>query len=91
MDAMSAPTPAPPSGWTVAQGRLRRVFDFGDFSEAFAFITRVALLAERLDHHPDWSNVYSNVTIELWSHDTGEITDRDLEMAELINGLVDPR
>lgn len=91
MVVMPAPDLAPPTGWSLVDGRLHRVFDFGDFSEAFAFMTRVALLAERLDHHPNWSNVYSQVIVDLWSHDADAITDRDIELAESINDLVDPR
>jgi 4a-hydroxytetrahydrobiopterin dehydratase len=75
-------------GWTVRDGRLRRELRFDDFSDAFAFMTRVALLAERLDHHPDWSNVYDRVTIELVTHDAGGITERDIELARGVSKLV---
>jgi 4a-hydroxytetrahydrobiopterin dehydratase len=71
-------------GWEVADGRLRRVFEFRDFVEAFSFMTAVALEAERLDHHPDWSNSYRTVTIELVSHSAGGLTDRDVELARRI-------
>ena len=70
-------------------GKLRRHFVFVDFSAAWAFMTRVALLAERLDHHPDWSNSWNRVTIELISHDRGSITDRDRTMATRINILLE--
>lgn len=69
-------------------GKLRRELRFGDFSEAWAFMSRVALLAERLDHHPDWSNSWNVVVIELVSHDVGAITDRDRAFAEQISALV---
>lgn len=74
-------------GWRLHEGRLRREFRFADFSAAFAFMTRVALLAERLNHHPDWSNVYDRVTVELHTHDAGGVTAVDLEMAGRIGGL----
>jgi 4a-hydroxytetrahydrobiopterin dehydratase len=76
-------------GWQLVAGRLRRELRFGDFSRAFAFMTRVALLAEKRDHHPDWSNVYDRVTIDLWTHDADGITDRDLEFAQAVSRLVD--
>jgi 4a-hydroxytetrahydrobiopterin dehydratase len=75
-------------GWQVRQGRLVREFRFADFSQAFAFMTRVALLAERLDHHPDWSNAYNRVTIELSTHDAGGLTELDFELARQIGALL---
>lgn len=80
--------PTPPAGWELTDGRLRRELRFRDFSEAFAFMVRCALVAERLDHHPNWSNVYDTVTIELWSHDVGGVTDRDVAFAEAVNGIL---
>lgn len=74
-------------GWQLHEGRLRREFRFADFSAAFAFMTRVALLAERMNHHPDWSNVYQRVTIELHTHDAGGVTGRDVDMARRIGEL----
>jgi 4a-hydroxytetrahydrobiopterin dehydratase len=71
-------------GWEVADGRLRRVFQFRDFVEAFTFMTAVAFEAERLDHHPDWSNAYRTVTVDLVTHSAGGITERDLELARRI-------
>lgn len=76
-----------PAGWVVADGRLHRVFKFIDFAEAFAFMTRVAAEAERLDHHPDWSNAWNTVTIDLTSHDEKGLTDRDRQLAEAINAV----
>jgi 4a-hydroxytetrahydrobiopterin dehydratase len=77
-------------GWTEYDGGLRREFRFSDFSEAFAFMTRVALLAERHDHHPDWSNSYGTVTIALTTHDAGRrVTDKDRALAAAIDELVD--
>lgn len=73
-----------PEGWDLVEGRLHRELAFGDFAEAFAFMTRVALAAEKLDHHPDWSNSWNRVVIDLVSHDAGGITDRDRALAEAI-------
>jgi 4a-hydroxytetrahydrobiopterin dehydratase len=78
------------SGWTVAEGgeRLVRSFKFKDFTEAFGFMARVALLAEKADHHPDWSNGYNRVEIALSTHDAGGITKKDVELAEKISALI---
>ncbi|WP_298428967.1 4a-hydroxytetrahydrobiopterin dehydratase [uncultured Jannaschia sp.] len=73
--------------WTIREGGLERRFVFADFAEAWAFMSRVALLAERHDHHPDWTNVWNRVDIRLTSHDSGGITDRDHRLAEAIDGL----
>ncbi|MXO74600.1 4a-hydroxytetrahydrobiopterin dehydratase [Altererythrobacter aerius] len=67
---------------------IGRRFVFADFSEAFAFMTRVALLAETHDHHPEWSNVYNRVEIELTTHDAGGLSKRDAAMARAIDALV---
>lgn len=76
-----------PSGWEVRDGKLHREFTFGDFSEAFAFMTRVALAAEAAGHHPDWSNSWNKVVVDLVSHDAGGVTDRDRALAEKLNEL----
>jgi 4a-hydroxytetrahydrobiopterin dehydratase len=73
--------------WNTVDGKLTREWTFKDFSEAFAFMTRVALLAEKSDHHPEWSNVYNKLTIQLWSHDKQAITDRDHKLAKAIDAL----
>ncbi len=67
--------------WVHSGDRLRRTFEFPDFVTAFAFMTRVAFAAERLGHHPDWTNVYARVDVALWTHDRGGITSLDLELA----------
>lgn len=78
-----------PAGWTEENGALRREFRFADFSEAFGFMTRVALLADKADHHPEWSNVYNRVVIALSTHDAGHtVTEKDVKLAEAINGLL---
>ncbi|MGH9118162.1 MAG: 4a-hydroxytetrahydrobiopterin dehydratase [Acidimicrobiales bacterium] len=74
-------------GWSIVDGRLHREFEFADFSEAFGFVTRVALAAEKLDHHPDWSNSWNRVVIDVVSHAAGGITDRCLTLANRINQL----
>ena len=75
--------------WEERDGALHRVFEFADFSEAFAFMTRVALLAEKAGHHPDWSNSWNRVEITLSSHDAGNIvTDADRELAARIDRIV---
>ena len=73
--------------WQVEGDRLRRHWQFRDFSEAFAFMTRVALLAEAKQHHPNWSNVYNRVTIELTTHDLKGLSDLDAELAQAIDAL----
>lgn len=77
--------------WSVANGALHRELVFADFAEAFGFMTRVAALAEERDHHPDWSNVYDRVTIDLRTHDAGGITRLDFELATAIEGALDPK
>jgi 4a-hydroxytetrahydrobiopterin dehydratase len=74
--------------WTLKDGRLHFEDQFGDFSRAFAFMTRVALLAEKFDHHPDWSNVWDKVTIDLWTHDAGGLTARDVALAGAIERVL---
>lgn len=75
--------------WKEEDNKLQREFKFKDFSEAFAFMSRVALLAEKMDHHPEWSNVYNKVTIVLRTHSAGNtVTDKDRELAAAIDRLV---
>ncbi len=81
-------TAAASDAWETGERSLRRTFTFADFSEAWAFMARVALLAEKHDHHPDWSNSWNEVVIELSSHDAGGITDRDHALAAAIDGLL---
>lgn len=77
------------SGWNESHDALRRDFEFADFSEAFAFMTRVALLAERAEHHPDWSNVYNRVSIALTTHDADStVTAADRDLAAAIDQLL---
>lgn len=71
--------------WEVRGNRLVRRFTFGDFVDAFGFMSRVALLAERASHHPDWTNVWNRVEIALSTHDAGGLTERDFALAEEID------
>lgn len=76
--------------WTENNNKLEKSFEFKDFSEAWAFMSRVALLAESQQHHPNWSNVYNKVTISLNTHDAGDIvTEKDYKLAEAIDDLLD--
>lgn len=76
--------------WQHEPGRdaITRRFTFADFNQAFAFMTRVALLAEKADHHPEWSNVWNRVDILLTTHDAGGLSQRDVDMARAIEGLL---
>ena len=76
------------AGWTLAddQKAIEKSFKFGNFKTAFAFMTHGALCAETLDHHPEWFNVYNRVDIKLTTHDAGGLTEKDLSLAELIDG-----
>ncbi|MBN3581689.1 4a-hydroxytetrahydrobiopterin dehydratase [Algoriphagus aestuarii] len=75
--------------WKEEDNKLKRTFKFADFQEAFAFMTRVAFLAEAAQHHPNWSNVYNQVTIELTTHDEGNtVTEKDYSLAKAIDSLV---
>ena len=77
-----------PNGWRHEDNALRREFTFTNFAEAFAFMTSIAVMAEAVDHHPDWSNSYNTVAIALTSHDKGCVTQRDSSLATQINTLV---
>jgi len=76
-------------GWTFSDGKLRREFRFKNFVQAFSFMTAVALEAEKANHHPDWSNSYSRVRVELVSHDSGGITEKDVALAKKISRAAD--
>jgi 4a-hydroxytetrahydrobiopterin dehydratase len=77
------------SGWSEAEGRdaITRKFTFRDFNQAFGFMTRAALVAEKLDHHPEWFNVYKNVEVTLSTHDAGGVTELDIKLAEAMDRL----
>ncbi|MEQ9402160.1 MAG: 4a-hydroxytetrahydrobiopterin dehydratase [Cyclobacteriaceae bacterium] len=74
--------------WKEEDNKLKKTFEFKDFIEAFSFMTRVAIVAEKMDHHPNWSNVYNRVSIELCTHDAGNVvTDNDRKLAKAIDLL----
>ncbi|HRO00775.1 4a-hydroxytetrahydrobiopterin dehydratase [Nitrobacter sp.] len=76
-------------GWSPVAGReaITRTFTFRDFNEAFGFMARVALVAEKNDHHPEWRNVYRTVEVVLATHDAGGVTERDIRLAEAMNAI----
>jgi 4a-hydroxytetrahydrobiopterin dehydratase len=75
------------AGWEIRDGKLTRIFKFKDFGDAFAFMCACALRIHALDHHPEWSNVYSTVKVELVTHDAKGITLRDVELAGVMEGI----
>ncbi len=75
------------SGWSMVNAKLHKSFKFGDFVEAFGFMTKVAIVSEKLDHHPELFNVYNRVTIDLTTHDASGISSLDLELAKRIDAL----
>ncbi|HEX4475387.1 MAG TPA: 4a-hydroxytetrahydrobiopterin dehydratase [Polyangiaceae bacterium] len=74
-------------GFALANGKLTRRFEFADFVTAFGWMASVALVAEKLDHHPDWKNVYKTVDVELNTHDAGGVTEMDFKLARRMNAL----
>ena len=80
-----------PAGWSIEEGEkaLVRTIRFKDFSEAFAFLTRVALHAEKVDHHPEFTSVWNRIDFRLTSHDAGRVTHRDAALANAINRLIE--
>ncbi len=84
LDVLNATATAP---WQVCQGKLNKEFSFNDFVAAFGFMTRVALVAEAMNHHPEWFNVYAKVRVDLATHDAGGITELDFALAGRIEAL----
>ena len=78
-------------GWTLAAGKLHRTFVFGDFAEAWGFMSAIALVAETMGHHPEWSNVWNRVTVDLTTHDAGGISALDFDLAARMNTLAGTR
>tara|TARA_B100000214_G_scaffold52450_1_gene33232 strand:+ start:918 stop:1205 length:288 start_codon:yes stop_codon:yes gene_type:complete len=74
--------------WIIYNNSIKKEFKFDDFIDAFGFMTKVAILAEKMDHHPDWQNTYNKVTINLTTHDKGGITSNDIKLAEFIDKLI---
>ena len=79
-------------GWQDVAGRdaIHKTFQFADFNAAFGFMSRIALMAEKVDHHPEWSNVYNRVEITLSTHDAGGLSQRDVDLANFIDSTVAP-
>lgn len=75
-------------GWEYSENAIHTAFEFDNFKEAFTVMTRIAFEAEKLDHHPDWSNVYNQLQISLYTHSENGVTEKDLALAEIINRLV---
>ncbi|MGE3622756.1 MAG: 4a-hydroxytetrahydrobiopterin dehydratase [Bdellovibrionales bacterium] len=73
------------SGWTHANKKIRKEFRFETFRDAFAFMTRCAFEIEKMDHHPEWLNVYNKITVELTTHDAGEVTMKDVKLAGIMD------
>jgi 4a-hydroxytetrahydrobiopterin dehydratase len=76
------------SDWTLKDGSIQKIFRFADFIAAWGFMSRVALIAQAMDHHPDWSNVYNTVQIKLSTHDASGVTRLDLDLARKIDGTL---
>ena len=75
-------------GWTVVGGKLHKEFQFDDFNQAFGFMTRAAMHIEKINHHPEWFNVYNKLVVDLTTHDAGGITENDIKLAKTLNSLV---
>ena len=73
--------------WTLAQGKLHREYKFADFIHAFGFMATAAPSIEKMNHHPEWSNVYNRVTVDLTTHDAGGVTQKDIDLAALLEGI----
>ena len=76
------------SGWSITGGKLHKELRFGDFNQAFGFMTRVALVAESMNHHPEWFNVYNKVVLDLTTHDAGGISNLDVAFAGRVDALL---
>lgn len=75
------------SGWSIVNEKLHKEFKFESFNQAFGFMTRAAMEIEKMNHHPEWFNVYNRITIELTTHDAGGITKNDINLAKILNSL----
>jgi 4a-hydroxytetrahydrobiopterin dehydratase len=74
-------------GWEVASGKLHREYKFPDFAHAFGFMAAAAVVIDKMNHHPEWLNVYNRVTVDLTTHDAGGITENDVKLAKLLDGF----
>jgi 4a-hydroxytetrahydrobiopterin dehydratase len=86
-DAEIAQALATLSGWTVENGKLHREFRFQDFVLAFGFMATAAIAIEKINHHPEWANVYNRVTVDLTTHDAGGVSAKDFELARLLDSI----
>ena len=76
------------SGWSVKDDKLHKEFQFDNFNQAFGFMTRAAMEIEKMNHHPEWFNVYNRITVNLTTHEAGGITNNDVNLAKILNSLV---
>ena len=76
------------SGWNVKNEKLHKEFQFDNFNQAFGFMTRAAMEIEKMNHHPEWFNVYNRITVDLTTHEAGGITNNDVNLARILNSLV---
>ena len=75
-------------GWSEVSGKLHKDFEFADFNQAFGFMTRAAMEIEKMNHHPEWFNVYNKISVDLMTHDAGGITQNDVTLAKILNSLL---
>ena len=75
-------------GWDINDNKLHKEFQFDSFNQAFGFMTRAAMEIEKMNHHPEWFNVYNRITVDLTTHDAGGITNNDVNLARILNSLV---
>ena len=76
------------SGWSVVDGKLHKEFQFETFNEAFGFMARASMEIEKMNHHPEWFNVYNKLNVDLMTHDAGGITENDIKLAKIMNSLL---
>jgi 4a-hydroxytetrahydrobiopterin dehydratase len=76
------------TGWSVKNDKLHKEFQFDNFNQAFGFMTRAAMEIEKMNHHPEWFNVYNRITVDLTTHDAGGITNNDVNLARILNSLI---
>ncbi|NIM26516.1 MAG: 4a-hydroxytetrahydrobiopterin dehydratase [Nitrososphaeria archaeon] len=75
-------------GWSVKDEKLHKDFEFESFNQAFGFMTRAAMEIEKMNHHPEWFNVYNRISVDLMTHDAGGITENDIQLAKILNSLL---
>ena len=75
-------------GWAIKDNKLHKEFQFDSFNQAFGFMTRAAMEIEKMNHHPEWFNVYNRITVDLTTHDAGGVTNNDINLARILNSLV---